>query len=65
MSRAMDNPGADTIRELELLAPHAEFLLASSRFRPEEFSELGAGLGVHHRTARRYTDAKRVMTAAP
>ena len=45
MSRAFENPDAGTIRELELLVPHAEFLLAGNRLRPEEFIDLAGQVG--------------------
>jgi tetratricopeptide (TPR) repeat protein len=64
MERAFEDPGADTIRELELIVPHAEFLLAGSRLRPEESIDLAARLGKHHRTCGRYTDARRAATGA-
>lgn len=64
MRRAFENPGADTIRELESIVPHAELLRAGNRLRPEEFIDLAGGLGEHHRTCGRYMDARRAFTGA-
>jgi tetratricopeptide (TPR) repeat protein len=64
MQRAFDNPSAATSRELELVAPHAEFLLAADRIGPEESLSLWGSLGWHHRTMGRFTAARRAFSAA-
>jgi tetratricopeptide (TPR) repeat protein len=64
MSRAFQDPDASTIRELELLVVHAEFLLAGSRLSAEEFIDLAGQLGQHHLTCGRYLGAKRSFNAS-
>jgi tetratricopeptide (TPR) repeat protein len=64
MSRALENPGAGTIRELEWIVPHAEYLLTGNRLPAEEFIALASRLGEHHRTSGRYADARRTATGA-
>ncbi len=58
MQRAFENPGASTNRELELLVPHAEILLATDRLSPSESGDLLSRLGVHHSTMGRFTAAR-------
>jgi tetratricopeptide (TPR) repeat protein len=62
--RASLLPDAATIRELNLLVPHAEFLLADSRIHPKNFSDLAGRLGTHYHALGRYVDAKRALGAA-
>ena len=64
MRRVFDDPSAATSRELELLAPHAEFLLATDWIGPEESGSLWGSLGRHHRTMARFTAARRAFSAA-
>jgi tetratricopeptide (TPR) repeat protein len=64
MGQASLTPDAVTIRELNLLAPHAESLLAGSLIRPEDFSELAGRLRTHYLALGRYSDARRVLTEA-
>jgi len=64
MNRASLTADGRTMRELEPLAPHAEFLLAGGLVRPEEFSRLADGLGAHYQALGRYSDARRTLTDA-
>jgi tetratricopeptide (TPR) repeat protein len=64
MARASLLPDAGTICKLNLLVPHAEFLLEGSPIRPEDFSELADRLGTHYRALGRYSDAWRTFTRA-
>ena len=64
MDRASLTPDAGTIGELNLLAPHAESLLAGSLIRPEDFSRLADRLGTHYQASGRYSDARRALAAA-
>ena len=64
MNRASLTADGRTMRELELLVPHAEFLLAGGLVRPEESSRLADGLGAHYQALGRYSDARRVLTDA-
>jgi tetratricopeptide (TPR) repeat protein len=64
LSLTFENPDASTIRELELLVPHAEFLLTTDRLSPEHASDLAGRLGEHHRTLGRYTAARQAAAKA-
>jgi len=64
MKLASLTPDARAIRELSLLAPHAESLLMGSLIRPEDFSELAGRLGTHYQALARYSDARRTLAAA-
>ena len=64
MDRASLTPDAGTIGELNPLVPHAESLLTGSLIRPELFSRLAGRLGIHYQALGRYSDARRVLTAA-
>jgi tetratricopeptide (TPR) repeat protein len=64
MGQASLTPDAGTIRELNLLAPHAESLLEGSLIRPEDFSELAGRLGTHYLALGRSSHARRVLTEA-
>jgi hypothetical protein len=64
MRRAFDNPGANTIRDLESLVPHAEFLTAKNRIGREDRSDLLNSLGGHHQKMGRFTAAREVYSAA-
>ena len=64
MDRASLTPDAGTIRELELLVPHAESLLAGDLMRPEDFSRLANRLGTHYQALGRYSDARRTLRGA-
>jgi tetratricopeptide (TPR) repeat protein len=58
MQRANRNPDASTNRELELLIPHAEFLVSTDRLSSEDLGNLLNFIGVHHRTMGRFTAAR-------
>ena len=64
MSRADLQSDARTIRDLELLVPHAEALLATGRLATMDFCELSNKLGTHHQVSGRFLDAKRTLVAA-
>jgi tetratricopeptide (TPR) repeat protein len=64
MDRADLTPDAGTMRELDLLAPHAEALLADGRVSGEDYSRLADRLGTHYQAVGRYSDAKRNLLAA-
>jgi tetratricopeptide (TPR) repeat protein len=64
MDQADLRPDASTICTLNLLVPHAEFLLEGSPIRPEDFSELADRLGTHYHALGRYSDAWRAKAGA-
>ena len=64
MNRASLQADADTMRQLSLLAPHAESLLQRGLVRPEDFSALAGRLGTHYQALGRYADARRARTEA-
>jgi tetratricopeptide (TPR) repeat protein len=64
MARASLAEDAGTMRELNLLAPHAESLLADGRVSGKDYYRLADRLGRHYRALGRYADAKRNLTAA-
>ncbi|HTX35263.1 MAG TPA: tetratricopeptide repeat protein [Bryobacteraceae bacterium] len=64
MGRASLTPDGRTIAELNLVAPHAESLLTDGRVTPQDLSRLAGRLGTHYQALGRYSDAKRLLTAA-
>lgn len=64
MKRAFESPGCETIRQVESVLPHAEFLVAGKRLPPQEAARLANRLGWQHRTSGRYMDARRAFTTA-
>ena len=64
MSRSVEDPDADTLRELQLLAPYAEYLLGGGRLPPEEAADLLSRMGTHHQTSGRFVSARDALTAA-
>jgi tetratricopeptide (TPR) repeat protein len=63
MDRASLTPDAGTLGELNLLAPHAESLLAGGRVSGDDYSRLAGRLGTHYQAVGRYPDAKRTLLA--
>ena len=64
MRRAFDAPDAGTSGELELLLPHAEFLLAAGKLGPEDSIDLLSCLGCHHQTMGRFAASRRAYSQA-
>lgn len=64
MRRALENPGAAVMREIEAMTPHAERLVAAGRLRPEEAADLSHHLGWHHRAMGRYVAARTASSSA-
>ncbi len=64
MQRRNQDPDAITIRELESLLPHAEFLVATDQLSPEDFGRLLSDIGIHHRRMGRFVAARHAHYAA-
>ncbi len=64
MDRADLTPDAGTIGALNLLVPHAEFVLAGRLIAPEAFSKLADRMGTHYQALGRYSDAWRMFSMA-
>ena len=64
MERANEAPDASTIRELEALLPHAEFLASTNQLSPEDFGSLLNFVGIHHQTMGRFTAARQALQTA-
>ena len=64
MQRAYDNPDANVNRELESLIPHAEFLAATGRLRPEDLGSSLNAVGTHHQTMGRFIAARHSLSRA-
>ena len=64
MERADLTEDADTMRDLDQLAPHAEVLLSNSLIRQNDFSLIADSLGKHYQALGRYSDARRLLTEA-
>ena len=64
LERASLDENAATMRRLEPLVPHGEWLLSRGRLRAADSSGLAGRLGTHFEALGRYADARRAMTAA-
>jgi hypothetical protein len=54
MNRTFTHPDATTMRDLELLVPHAEILSGSDQATPDRSISLKTSIGQHHRSLGRY-----------
>jgi tetratricopeptide (TPR) repeat protein len=61
IGRASLDEDGETMRALEAVGPHAEFLLMEERVASSGFLELANQLGIHYQAIGRYSEAKRVL----
>ncbi len=57
-------PGPDILRELDLLVPHAEMLIAGNRLSSTQSMDLLGWIGEHHRTLGRFVIARKFAERA-